>query len=142
MKVSGPNGVGPASGPRPARGGGAGFQVPTRGSPSGPGPATSVSGVANVMGVDALLALQDVGGPLERRKRAVKRASNILDVLDDLKLSLLAGEVEPGDLHRLKRAVTEARAATDDPQLEVVLEEIELRAAVEAAKLECATRST
>lgn len=88
------------------------------------------------MGVDALLALQDVGGPLERRRRAVSRAGRILDVLDEVKVALLGGELSLADLDRLSRAVREERAATDDPKLEAVLDEIELRAAVELAKLE------
>ena len=45
------------------------------------------------------------------------------------------------DLDRLRRAVREERAGTDDPKLEQVLEEIELRAAVEVAKLEFSGRA-
>lgn len=88
------------------------------------------------MALDALLALQDVGGPLERRKRAVRRGGRILDALDDIKLGLLAGELSKADLHRLQQAVSEAREGVDDPVLEAVLQEIEVRAAVEGAKLE------
>jgi hypothetical protein len=92
------------------------------------------------MGVEALIALQDVGGPLERRRRAVSRAGRLLDVLDEIKVGLLDGALGGGDLERLGRALREQRAATDDPQLEAVLDEIELRAAVEAAKLEWKNR--
>lgn len=88
------------------------------------------------MGVEALLALQDVGGPLERKRRAVRRAGRILDVLDEIKLGLLSGELSGAELDRLRRAVRDERERTEDPALEVVLDEIELRAAVEAAKLE------
>jgi hypothetical protein len=90
------------------------------------------------MGLDALLALQDVGGPLERRKRAVRRAGRVLDELETIKLALLDGRVSGADLDRLQRAVREAREQTDDPALETVLDQIELRAAVEIAKLEAA----
>jgi CRISPR/Cas system-associated endoribonuclease Cas2 len=93
------------------------------------------------MGMEALLALQDVGGPLERKRRAVRRAGVILDELERLKISLLEGEVTRSDLDRLARAVREARERTDDPKLEDVLEEVELRAAVELAKLEHANRA-
>jgi hypothetical protein len=88
--------------------------------------------------VDALLALQDVGGPTERKRRAVGRASRILDVLDEMKAGLLSGDLAAGDLDRLRRAVREQRSATEDPKLEGVLDEIETRAAVELAKLEVA----
>jgi hypothetical protein len=93
------------------------------------------------MGVEALLALQDVGGPLERKRRAVRRAGRILDVLDGIKLALLEGELSGEDLDRLRRAVRDERANTDDPALEAVLDDIELRAAVEVAKLEQATHA-
>ena len=94
------------------------------------------SRTAGVMGVDALLALQDVGGPLERKRRAVRRASRILDVLDEVKLALLDGGLSVSQLDRLRRAIRDERGLTDDPKLEELLDQIELRAAVEMAKLE------
>lgn len=97
---------------------------------------TRTGGVAGVSGLEALLALQDVGGPLERRKRAVGRAGRILDVLDEVKLSLIDGDLSSASLDRLMRAVREERQNTDDGRLEGVLNEIETRAAVEIAKLE------
>jgi len=142
MKVIGPNGVGPVAGPRQARptGGGA-FRLPTPGAAPGPAQTASASATSGVMGMEALLALQDVGGPLERKRRAVRRAGVILDELERLKISVLEGEVTRSDLDRLARAVREARERTDDPKLEDVLEEVELRAAVELAKLEHANRA-
>ena len=98
-------------------------------------------GVSGVMSVDALLALQDIGGPLERKRRAVGRAGRILDVLEDVKIGLLSGELSADDLERLKQAVRDERLSTDDERLEGVLNEIETRAAVELAKLERANRA-
>ena len=142
MKVTGPGGIGPSSGARPSRGGGGeGFRIVAPQVASGPSQASSVSATQGVMGVESLLALQETGGPLERKRRAVGRAGRILDVLDDLKVALLEGELSAGDLDRLRRAVRDERAATDDPQLEAVLNEIEVRAAVEVAKLEQAARA-
>ena len=91
--------------------------------------------------VDALLTLQDVGGPLERRRRAVGRAGRILDVLDSVKVKLLEGALAVDDLVRLQQALRDQRGATDDPALEAVLDEVETRAAVELAKLEQASRA-
>lgn len=139
MKVSGARGVGSAGSARGASrapGGQGGFSLPTV---SGAGAATEVArgmGVSGVGSVDALIALQDVGGPLERRRRAVSRAGRILDVLDEVKLALIDGEVSGRDLDRLLRAVREERMATEDGPLEGLLNEIETRAAVELAKLE------
>jgi hypothetical protein len=138
MKITGPNGTGAAGGPRaprPAAAGG-GFRLPGAEEASGVAPSGGAAGVTGVMGVEALLALQDVGGPLERKRRAVGRAGRILDVLDEVKLALLDGNLSLGQLDRLRRAVRDERALTDDPKLEEVLDAIELRAAVEIAKLE------
>jgi hypothetical protein len=142
MKVTGPGGIGSSSGVRTARGGGGdGFRIIAPESAAGPSQASSVSATQGVMGVDALLALQDVGTPTERKRRAVRRASSILDSLDALKIRLLEGDLGGDDLQRLLRAVRDERESTGDPNLEAVLDEIELRAAVEVAKLEQASRA-
>lgn len=142
MKVTGPTGVGSTGGAGKARPvGGAGFQIPTAGPAAGAAQAAPTSGVTGVISVDALLALQDVGGPLERKRRAVGRGGRILDVLDDLRIALVGGDLSSGNLDRLQRAVRDQRDSTDDPKLEAVLDEIETRAAVELAKLECASKA-
>jgi Class II flagellar assembly regulator len=142
MKVTGPSGIGSSSGARPARGAdGEGFRLITPEGAGGASQASSVSGPRGVMGVESLLALQDVGGPMERKRRAVRRAGRILDVLDDIKVGMLQGELSIGDLDRLRRAIRDERDQTEDPQLEAVLDDIELRAAVEMAKLEQASRA-
>lgn len=142
MKVSGTSGVGSAGGARKPRGAsGEGFQVSQPAAAAGPAQTTRAGGVGGVMSVDAILALQEVAGPLERRRRAVGRAGKILDVLEDLKVGLLSGEASIDDLDRLRGAVRDERLGTDDEQLEGVLNEIETRAAVEIAKLERANRA-
>jgi hypothetical protein len=55
--------------------------------------------------------------------------------LDELRLAILDGRLRPVDLERLTRLVAEQRTAADDPRLAGILDEIELRAAVELAKL-------
>ncbi len=142
MKVIGTGGVGQAGGSARARpAGGAGFRLPGVGESAGPAQVAGTAGVAGVFGVEALLAMQDVGGPLERRRKAVRRASRLLDVLDGVKIALLDGALGAADLDRLARALREERGSTDDPALEAVLDEIELRAAVEMAKLDQARRA-
>jgi hypothetical protein len=138
MKVNGAGGPGAAGGPRPSRAPGVGgFHLPEAGPAAGPGQTSSVSSVASVMGVEALLALQDVGGPLERRRRAMGRAGRLLDVLDQVKVALLeGGALDGAGLDRLRNALRDERMSTGDPRLEAVLDEVELRAAVEMAKLE------
>ncbi|RAK68458.1 flagellar assembly protein FliX [Phenylobacterium kunshanense] len=138
MKVTGTGGLSQTSGAKPARsgGGGEGFRVGASSAPAAPAQVAAASGVASVMGVEALIALQDVGTPTERRRRSVSRAGRLLDSLDDLKVALLGGDLSAAQVEALGRAVREQRMATDDPKLEAVLDEIETRAAVELAKLE------
>jgi hypothetical protein len=140
MKVSGSGGPGATGGARPARPAPAGGFAPI--APQGASEASGVSsaaGVSHVSTLEALIALQEVGGPLERRRRAVGRGGRLLDALENLKVSLLEGQVTVGTMESLTRAVREQRQLTDDPRLEGVLDEIETRAAVELAKLEVAT---
>lgn len=139
MKVTGSSSVGSLGSARGAArpsGGQGAFSLPSTTSAGAASDIARTVGVAGVGSLDALLALQDVGGPLERRRRAMGRAGRILDVLDEVKIALIDGEVSGGDLERLMRAVREERMATDDAGLEGVLNEIETRAAVELAKLE------
>jgi hypothetical protein len=84
--------------------------------------------------------LQEVGGPLERRKKAVRRASKILDLLDDVRDSLLDDNLSTTALNGLMAAIKEERSGVDDPHLESLLNDIETRASVEIAKLEVAAR--
>lgn len=96
--------------------------------------AAAAGSLRAVGSVDALIALQGVEDPRERRKRAVKRGRKALDMLDSLKLSLLDGSVDRSTLARLKVAAEDLIVETGDPGLDRVLSEIDLRVAVELAK--------
>ncbi|MFI4935658.1 MAG: flagellar assembly protein FliX [Caulobacterales bacterium] len=143
MKVSGPSGASPAGAPtgaRPAAPAGGFAPILSPAAPETAGVATA-SGIAQVGSLEALIALQGVGGPLERRRRAAGRAGGILDALEGLKIDLLEGRLSPGSIEALTRAVHEQRVHTEDPRLEGLLDEIETRAAVELAKLEVASHA-
>ena len=137
MKVAGSDRVGGASlgkgGVAKAAGG---FSLGQAAAAAPASAARPTAGVTGVSSIDALLALQAVGDPMERRKRAVNRASRMLDVLDEVKVALLDGQLPASALSRLMDSIREERGDTEDPKLEKVLDEIELRAAVEMAKLE------
>ena len=114
------------------------------GSASGSGFSSAVSGEYPVSGAAAsrpplpaegLFQLQEVPDATAQRRRAVQRGSNLLDRLDDLRLALLAGGLSPGQIAELQRAVGSERGLVSDPRLLAVLDEIELRARVELAKL-------
>src|SRR5438045_2858741 len=96
--------------------------------------ATATAGMRNIGGIDALLALQGVEEPGERRRKAVKRGRSALDALDALKLGLLSGTLDTAALARLKSAGAGLTEPTGDPGLDTVLAEIALRVDVELAK--------
>ena len=133
MRIAGPTAnarVANASGPRRTASGG--FSVDEGETPKS---AAATTSLRTVGGIDALLALQGEEGPGERRKRAVKRGGIALDVLDELKVGVLSGALEPATLTRLKAATAGLRDGSGDPGLDAVLAEIELRVEVEIAKM-------
>jgi hypothetical protein len=119
-----------ASTAKPAVGTGARFSLP------GSQPeAARVASASAAMPMDALFALQANEDATERKKRRVKRGHDLLDGLDKLKAALLSGRVPMGQLQQLK-ANLEARAdLSDDPGLDEIVAHVELRVAVELAKL-------
>ena len=58
----------------------------------------------------------------------------MLDTLEEMKTDLLSGRVGEGRLNRLMALVTRAREQAD-PDLDALIDDIELRAKVELAKL-------
>lgn len=133
MKVTGPTGPSAPQGSRPTRAAG-GFAVPGAAANAPASAATAAAGVSGVAGVTALMALQGVEDATERRRRAIRRGGGLLDRLDELKLALLSGEAGEGALDRLSRTLREERPVDADPGLNSLLEQIDLRAAVELAK--------
>jgi hypothetical protein len=96
--------------------------------------ASSAGGAGGIAGIDALLALQEVDDPLTGRRKATARGHDLLDTLEGMKADLLAGRVSPERLNRLAMML-ERRTDSGNPALEKVIDEIELRAKVELAKL-------
>ncbi len=98
-------------------------------------PASTVSGGAALGPVDALLALQEVPEDPGGRNRGRRRGEELVNRLDELRYVLLAGCLWLGAMERLAAMVAAKRGQVDDPRLARVLDEIEVRAAVELAKL-------
>ena len=135
MRIYGANGAALAKAPAAARRSAGGtFSVSEQEAPRNAAAAGSLRAISNV---DVLIALQGVQGefdPAERKKRAVVKGRNALDVLDSLKLGLLDGSVDGSTLARLKVAAEGLAETTGDAGLDSVLGEIDLRVAVELAK--------
>lgn len=98
-----------------------------------------VTGSSPLTGVDALIALQEMANPLNGRTRAARRGRDLLDLLDEVRGGMLDGQVNRSTLNSLSALVSAQREDFVDPNLAQVLDEIDLRARVELAKLNFAT---
>ena len=132
MRIYGSNGTALAAPTTTARRtGGGSFTVSDQEAPRS---STAAGSLRSISTVDALIALQGVEDPTGRKKRAVAKGRNALDVLDSLKLGFLDGSVDQSTLARLKVASEGLTDTSGDTGLDVVLSEIDLRVAVELAK--------
>ena len=86
--------------------------------------------------VNQLLAVQEVADATSGAARAKAQAEAMLDRLDELRMGLLAGSLPRDRLTGLVRLARTAREPNLDSRLGAVLDEIELRAKVELAKLD------
>lgn len=126
----------PSSGAKPAA---EGFGELLGAGAAAPRAATSaVSGAAGVSSVSVLMALQGIGGP-EARARALRKGRRLLDALDRLQVAMLGDGPTRRHLNLLQNALSEQRDPSGDFGLDETLNWAEVRAAVEAAKLERAS---
>lgn len=136
MKVSSTSSTGSAGASGGAKPAAEGFRViMPDGGVAARAPVAGAGAAAGVSGVSALFALQGVGGP-EARQRALRKGRRILDALDRLQLAVLGDGPTQGHLRLLTSALSEQRELTGDQGLDETLNWAEVRAAVEAAKLE------
>lgn len=132
MKIEGPRNVSATTGGRKTGAAAAPGFSPTVDGPQRAAPATGVGGIAVL---DAVLALQADEPPAQRRARQVRRGRDALDALEKLARGLLLGQVQAGlraELENLQRA----SQLTGEAGLDEVLREIDIRVAVELAKLD------
>ncbi|MBF0095077.1 MAG: flagellar assembly protein FliX [Alphaproteobacteria bacterium] len=96
----------------------------------------STSALANV---NAILMVQSVDGDEEAgkqaRRRTIQRGEEILDQLETVRRDLLSGAIPKERLANLAQITRSRREQGVDPLLAAILDEIELRAEVELAKL-------
>ena len=97
----------------------------------------SVNETTPASAVGSILSVQDSSGDEGRRRRSLarERANDLLDRLERLRREILAGVVSKDQLQELARRLRAGRMTSDDPRLNEILAEIELRTQVEIAKL-------
>lgn len=104
------------------------------GGPSGAGSSNATQSIAQL---DSLLAVQGGEDPTEksRRNKMAMRANTILDQLETMRMALLTGQLTIGHVIDIADVVASHREKITDPELTALLDEIDLRAQVEIAKM-------
>jgi hypothetical protein len=103
--------------------------------------AATVAAPGPLTALDSILALQSVDDSTSGPSKAIAHGEELLDLLDNVRDGLLSGGIPRATLNRLANAVSRRGDNFADPKLQVVLDEIELRAKVELAKLEQADQA-
>lgn len=98
-------------------------------------PVVATQSTGGAVPISSLLSLQEVNDPLQERQRVIKHGEDLLEELDELRHGLLIGSFLEEKLNRILAMVKSQKARLADPRLKEIVGEIELRAAVELAKL-------
>jgi hypothetical protein len=108
-------------------------ETPRAATTAAPGPITAL---------DSIIALQSLDDSTSGPSKGLAHGEQLLDLLDNVRDGLLSGGIPRATLNRLANAVSRRHETFCDPKLQGVLDEIELRAKVELAKLEQADQAT
>lgn len=142
MKIDGPSGPKGAAPTRKtgSKGGAASADFDSlmgAGDAAESAPAVASQSIARV---DVLLAVQGAEDPREgaARKRMQARADNMLKELDKIRISLLTGTMTVGQMITVADTIAAHRERISDPKLAEILDEIDLRAQVELARMRMA----
>jgi hypothetical protein len=76
-----------------------------------------------------------INDQLNSDKKNIEHGHTVLDKLEQLRLSIISGQVSRSTMAELQSLLSQASASTVDPKLKEILLDIEARAAVELAKL-------
>lgn len=101
-------------------------------APSGP--------TQSIASIDTLLMAQAVEDPTERaaKKRMRQRSETILTELDKVRSGMLSGTLTVGHMVDIADVISAHREKIMDPALTALMDEIDLRAQVELAKMRLA----
>lgn len=107
---------------------------------SGAKESSGAAATQSIARVDNLLAVQGAEDPTARaaKQRARQRATTILDDLDNIRMAMLGGKLTIGHMVNIADVVASHRDRIDDPAMTALLDEIDLRAQVELAKMQVA----
>ncbi|WP_169545214.1 flagellar assembly protein FliX [Sneathiella aquimaris] len=136
MRVSGPGRVGStqkSKGSKSASKSGEKFSVPNEAPETVA--TTNVASSAPIASIDAIVALQGVDDSSSGNQKALQKGQDLLDRLEEIRHGLLLGSIPVERLKKLQVTLASYDVKSVDPKLVEIVEEIEVRAAVELAKL-------
>jgi len=136
MRVTGPGRLGStqkARGSKSASKAGGKFSVP--GEASETVATSNVASGSPIASIDAILALQGMDDSVSGNKKAFSKGQDLLDRLEEIRHGLLIGSIPVERLKQLQQTLTSYDVTDADPKLAEIVGEIEVRAAVELAKL-------
>lgn len=110
--------------------------VDFKGFLSGTDEASGAHETQAAQGINSFLFLQEVSDEEVHRQKALQHGKTALQALEQLHRDLLLGQIPEATLRKLEQTVSQRRETFPDPRLSAILDEIELRVAVELAKLD------
>lgn len=130
----------PKAAAKAAKAGAAGFSQALNSAEAalGGGDIEAAAQAQALTGTGSLLGFQEVDAEDFERRKAFKKGRLTLEALAQLRDALLMGSLPMTTIQKLEQVVAAERGTTTDPTLNAILDEIELRAAVELAKIEVA----
>jgi hypothetical protein len=96
---------------------------------------TIVQTTASLSALDGLLAVQEADAEATFQRQQIKRAHLALDSLEDLRHAMLLGAIPAYLLGTIETRMNDLKHHVQDAHVREIIEEVELRAAVELAKL-------
>lgn len=89
-----------------------------------------------VSNVNPFIYLNEVNEEEKEKEILEEYGSRIINSLDEIRLSLLNGEIEPEYLINLKKTIDKLDHKFSDPRIHNIIQEIQMRAEIEIAKIE------
>jgi len=99
------------------------------------------SDISSVASMDTLLSLQEIPDNEISKRQAVQEGKGALETLEKLRLALLTGGITDNMMSKLSAVTSINKQFINDSNLDSIIHDIELRAAVELAKLERASKN-
>ncbi len=97
-------------------------------------PSDATATTSPIATLDGLLSIQEVNEDVLRRRQQIDKAHHLLDTLESLRTALLAGMIPAHLLRDIEQRMADMKREPIASELIEIIDDIELRAAVELAK--------